>query len=216
MNIVMLGAPGAGKGTQALKISQKYNIPNVSTGDIFRKSIKDATPLGVAAKSYMDQGLLVPDHITNNMVKEMLFKDEFKDGFILDGYPRTISQAEFFAEALEEKGKKIDVVINIEVDDEDILERMTGRRVCTECNSTYHVVFNKSRDNISCDKCGTKLVQREDDKEETVKKRLEVYHKETEPLVDYYTKRKEIRTVLGKGNVEDIFARVVEEIEKNV
>lgn len=216
MNIVMLGAPGAGKGTQAEKISQKYNIPHISTGDIFRQSIKNGTPLGVAAKSYMDQGLLVPDHVTNNMVKEMLFKDEFKGGFILDGYPRTISQAEFFTNALKEEGKKLDMVLNIEVDEQDILNRMTGRRVCTKCNSTYHVIFNKSKDNVSCDKCGNKLIQREDDKEETVKKRLDVYRKETKPLVDYYTATKEIRTVEGKGSVDDIFDRIVAIIEKGI
>ena len=216
MNIVMLGAPGAGKGTQADKISQKYNIPHVSTGDIFRKSIKDGTPLGIAAKSYMDQGLLVPDQVTNDMVKEMLFKDEFKNGFILDGYPRTISQAEFFTKALKENGKKLDMVLNIEVDPKDILERMTGRRVCTKCNSTYHIIFNKSRDNVSCDKCGNLLIQREDDKEDTVRKRLEVYDKETKPLIDYYTKSNEIRTVLGKGTVEEIFDRIVCEIEKSI
>lgn len=216
MNIVMLGAPGAGKGTQAEKISQKYNIPHISTGDIFRQSIKNGTPLGVAAKSYMDQGLLVPDHVTNNMVKEMLFKDEFKNGFILDGYPRTISQAEFFTNALKEEGKKLDMVLNIEVDEQDILERMTGRRVCTKCNSTYHVIFNKSKDNVSCDKCGNKLIQRDDDKEETVKKRLDVYRKETKPLVDYYTETKELRTVEGKGSVDDIFERIVAIIEKGI
>ena len=212
MNIVMLGAPGAGKGTQAQKISQKYNIPHISTGDIFRQSIKNKTPLGVEAKSYMDQGLLVPDHVTNNMVKEMLFGDKFKDGFILDGYPRTISQAEFFTDALKKEGKKLDMVINIEVDEKDILKRMTGRRVCTNCNLTYHVIFNKSKDNVSCDKCGTKLIQRDDDKEETVKKRLDVYQKETKPLVDYYTKTKEIRNIEGVGSVEDIFDRIVTEI----
>ena len=216
MNIVMLGAPGAGKGTQAEKISQKYNIPHISTGDIFRQSIKNGTPLGVAAKSYMDQGLLVPDHVTNNMVKEMLFKDEFKNGFILDGYPRTISQAEFFTNALKEEGKKLDMVLNIEVDEQDILERMTGRRVCTKCNSTYHVIFNKSKDNVSCDKCGNKLIQRDDDKEETVKKRLDVYRKETKPLVDYYTETKEIRSVEGKGSMDDIFNRIVAIIEKGI
>ena len=215
MNIVMLGAPGAGKGTQALKISQKYDIPHVSTGDIFRKSIKEGTPLGVEAKSYMVKGLLVPDHVTNNMVKEMLFKNEFESGFILDGYPRTISQAEFFTEALEKEGKKLDMVLNIEVDEEDILERMTGRRVCPKCSATYHVLFNKSHDNVSCDECGTELIQRDDDKEETVKKRLEVYRKETKPLVDYYTNRKEIRTILGKGTVEDIFIKIVNKIEKD-
>ena len=216
MNIVMLGAPGAGKGTQAEKIAKKYGIPHVSTGDIFRKAIKDSTPLGIEAKSYMDQGLLVPDHVTNNMVKEMLFSGEFEDGFILDGYPRTISQAEFLTKALKQEGKKLDMVLNIEVDEKDILERMTGRRVCTKCGLTYHIIFNKSHDNVSCDKCGEKLIQREDDKEETVKKRLEVYRKETKPLIDYYTKSKEIRTVLGKGTVDDIFASIVYEIENNI
>ncbi|MBP5427304.1 MAG: adenylate kinase [Clostridiales bacterium] len=214
MNIVMLGAPGAGKGTQAEKISQKYGIPHVSTGDIFRQSIKNGTPLGVAAKSYIDQGLLVPDHVTNNMVKEVLLKDEFKNGFILDGYPRTISQAEFFTKALEEQGKDLDMVLNIEVDEKDILERMTGRRVCTKCNTTYHVIFNKSKDNVSCDKCGTVLIQRDDDKEETVKKRLNVYKQETMPLVEYYTNNKKIRTVQGKGTVEEIFDSVIDAIER--
>ena len=216
MNIVMLGAPGAGKGTQAEKISKKYGIPHVSTGDIFRQSIKNGTALGVAAKNYIDQGLLVPDHVTNNMVKEVLLKDEFKDGFILDGYPRTISQAEFLADALKEQGKDLDMVLNIEVDEQDILERMTGRRVCTKCNLTYHVVFNKSKDNKTCDKCGTLLIQRDDDKEETVKRRLEVYRKETMPLVEYYTNNNKIRNVQGKGSVEDIFGNVIDTIESDV
>lgn len=216
MNIVMLGAPGAGKGTQADKISNKYGIPHVSTGDIFRQSIKNGTPLGVAAKGYIDQGLLVPDHVTNNMVKEVLLKDEFKEGFILDGYPRTISQAEFLANALKEQGKDLDMVLNIEVDEQDILKRMTGRRVCTKCSLTYHVVFNKSKDNKTCDKCGTLLIQRDDDKEETVKRRLEVYRNETMPLVEYYTNNKKIRNIEGKGSVEDIFNKVVKTIESNV
>lgn len=213
MNIVMLGAPGAGKGTQAEKISKKYNIPHVSTGDIFRQSIKNGTSLGVAAKSYIDQGLLVPDHVTNNMVKEVLLKDEFKDGFILDGYPRTISQAEFLVNALKEQGKDLDMVLNIEVNESDILERMTGRRVCTKCNLTYHVVFNKSKDNKTCDKCGTLLIQRDDDKEETVKRRLKVYRDETMPLVEYYTTNNKIRNVRGKGSVDDIFNEIVKTIE---
>ena len=188
MKIIMLGAPGAGKGTQAKKIAEKYHIPHISTGDIFRANIKNGTELGKKAKTYMDQGLLVPDELTVDLVIDRVGQDDCKDGYILDGFPRTIPQAECLDAALEKRGEKVDFAIDVEVPDENIVNRMSGRRACVGCGATYHIKYNPTKVDGVCDACGEKLVLRDDDKPETVQKRLGVYHDQTQPLIDYYTK----------------------------
>ena len=198
MKIVMLGAPGAGKGTQAKMIASKYQIPHISTGDIFRANIKNGTELGKKAKSYMDQGLLVPDELTVDLVIDRLANDDCKNGYILDGVPRTIAQAE----SLEKAGIRFDDVISIEIPDEAIMERMSGRRVCEHCGASYHLVAVPPKVPGVCDSCGGKLIQRHDDEPETVKHRLEVYHKETEPLKDFYAERGLLRSVENQPSVE--------------
>ena len=189
MKIVMLGAPGAGKGTQAKMIAAKYQIPHISTGDIFRANIKNGTELGKKAKSYMDQGLLVPDELTVDLVIDRLAQDDCKNGYILDGFPRTIPQAEALDAALAKLGEKMDYAIDVDVPDENIVSRMSGRRACTGCGATYHIVYNPSKKGECCEVCGEKLILRDDDKPETVQKRLNVYHEQTQPLIDYYTKQ---------------------------
>ena len=197
MKIVMLGAPGAGKGTQAKMIAAKYQIPHISTGDIFRANIKNGTELGKKAKSYMDQGLLVPDELTVDLVIDRLAQDDCKNGYILDGFPRTIPQAEALDAALAKLGEKMDYAIDVDVPDENIVSRMSGRRACTGCGATYHIVYNPSKKGECCEVCGEKLILRDDDKPETVQKRLNVYHEQTQPLIDYYTKQSILRTVDG-------------------
>ena len=182
MKIIMLGAPGAGKGTQAKKIAEKYHIPHISTGDIFRANIKNGTELGKKAKTYMDQGLLVPDELTVDLVIDRVGQDDCKDGYILDGFPRTIPQAECLDAALEKRGEKVDFAINVEVPDENIVNRMSGRRACVGCGATYHIKYNPTKVDGVCDACGEKLVLRDDDKPETVQKRLGVYHDQTQPF----------------------------------
>ena len=184
----MLGAPGAGKGTQAKKIAAKYQIPHISTGDIFRANIKAGTELGMKAKSYMDQGQLVPDEVTIGMLLDRISQDDSKAGYVLDGFPRTIPQAESLTAALKERGEKIDYAVNVDVPDENIVNRMSGRRACIGCGATYHILFNAPKTADVCDTCGEKLVLRDDDKPETVQKRLTVYHDQTQPLIDYYKK----------------------------
>ena len=186
MKIIMLGAPGAGKGTQAKKIAEKYEIPHISTGDIFRANIKNNTELGKKAKAYMDQGLLVPDELTLELIMDRFEQPDCKNGYVLDGFPRTIPQAEALTKALSENSEKIDFAVNVEVPDESIVERMSGRRACLNCGGTYHIIFNPSKKEGICDKCSSELVLREDDKPETVSKRLKVYHDQTQPLIDYY------------------------------
>ena len=208
MKIVMLGAPGAGKGTQAKMIAAKYQIPNISTGDIFRANIKNGTELGKKAKSYMDQGLLVPDELTVDLVIDRLAQDDCKNGYILDGFPRTIPQAEALDEALEKLGEKMDYAIDVDVPDENIVSRMSGRRACTGCGATYHIVYNPSKKGEYCEVCGEKLILRDDDKPETVQKRLNVYHDQTQPLIDYYTKQSILRTVDGTQDMNDVFAEI--------
>ena len=198
MRIVMLGAPGAGKGTQAKKIAAKYGIPHISTGDIFRANIKNGTELGKKAKTYMDQGLLVPDEVTIGMLLDRIHEADCKNGYILDGVPRTIAQAE----SLEKAGIRFDDVISIEIPDEAIMERMSGRRVCEHCGASYHLVAVPPKVPGVCDSCGGKLIQRHDDEPETVKHRLEVYHKETEPLKDFYAERGLLRSVENQPSVE--------------
>ena len=203
MNLILMGAPGAGKGTQSAKISEKYNIPAIATGDILRAAIKEGTELGKAAKSYMDAGKLVPDEIVIGIIKEHLATDACKNGFILDGFPRSIPQAE----ALDALGVKIDVVLSIEVDDDKIVERMGGRRVCS-CGASYHVVYNPPKTADVCDKCGAALYVRADDAAETVKNRLVTFHNQTEPLKEYYSKKGTLVTVEGQEEVADTTALV--------
>lgn len=203
MNIIMLGAPGAGKGTQAKYINTKYNIPHISTGDIFRANIKAKTPLGMKAKEFMDQGLLVPDDLVVDIVVDRLDQDDAKAGFVLDGFPRTIPQAEALEKALTDKGLKIDAAINVDTPDDLIIGRLSGRRVCVECGATYHIAGNPPKEEGICDACGAKLIQRDDDQEETIMKRLEVYHKQTQPLIDFYDTRSVLKNVDGTKSIED-------------
>ena len=210
MKIIMLGAPGAGKGTQAKKIAEKYHIPHISTGDIFRANIKTGTELGKKAKTYMDQGLLVPDELTVDLVIDRVGQDDCKDGYILDGFPRTIPQAECLDAALERRGEKVDFAIDVEVPDENIVNRMSGRRACVGCGATYHIKYNPTKVDGVCDACGEKLVLRDDDKPETVQKRLGVYHDQTQPLIDYYTKSGVLKEVDGTVDMEDVFQAIVE------
>ncbi|MBE6594768.1 MAG: adenylate kinase [Ruminococcaceae bacterium] len=209
MNLILMGAPGAGKGTQSEKISEKWNIPAISTGEILRAAIKAGTELGKTAKSYIDDGKLVPDEIVIGIIKEYLTSDACKDGFILDGFPRSIPQAE----ALDGMGVKIDVVLSLEVADEKIVERMSGRRVCT-CGASYHTVYKPSKQAGICDKCGAALYVRKDDAPETVQKRLETYHTQTEPLKDYYSKKGLLVTVEGQEEVADTTRLVFEALSR--
>ena len=209
MKIIMLGAPGAGKGTQAMKIAEKYQIPHISTGDIFRANIKEGTELGKKAKSYMDQGQLVPDELTLELIMDRFQNPDCANGYVLDGFPRTIPQAEALTEALAKKGETIDYAINVEVPDENIINRMGGRRACLACGSTYHIVYAPTRVEGICDRCGEKLVLRDDDKPETVKNRLDVYHAQTQPLIEYYTKQDKLAEVDGTQSMEDVFNAIV-------
>ena len=205
MKIIMLGAPGAGKGTQAKQIATKYQIPHISTGDIFRANIKNGTELGKKAKEYMDQGLLVPDELTCDLVVDRIGQDDCANGFVLDGFPRTIPQAECLDEALKNMGQSMDFAIDVDVPDESIINRMSGRRACLSCGATYHIVYNPTKVEGVCDACGQKLVLRDDDKPETVKKRLTVYHDQTQPLIDYYKKAGILKSVDGTQDLNKVF-----------
>ena len=209
MKLIMLGAPGAGKGTQAKKIAEKYQIPHISTGDIFRANIKAGTELGMKAKSFMDQGQLVPDEVTIGMLLDRISQDDSKNGYVLDGFPRTIPQAESLTAALKERGEKIDYAVNVDVPDDNIINRMSGRRACVGCGATYHVVYNAPKSEDICDTCGKKLILRDDDKPETVKNRLLVYHDQTQPLIDYYKKEGVLVEVDGTQNLEKVFQDIV-------
>ncbi len=209
MKIIMLGAPGAGKGTQAKKIAEKYGIPHVSTGDIFRANIKGGTELGKKAKAYMDQGQLVPDDVTIGMLLDRISEADCARGYVLDGFPRTIPQAESLTKALGERGEKMDHAIDVDVPDEAIVERMSGRRACLKCGATYHIVYNAPQKEGICDACGDALVLREDDKPETVQKRLAVYHDQTQPLIDYYKNAGILATVDGTKDLNDVFKDIV-------
>ena len=210
MKIIMLGAPGAGKGTQAKKIAAKYNIPHISTGDIFRANIKNQTELGVKAKTYMDQGLLVPDELVVDLVADRLNEKDCQSGCVLDGFPRTIPQAEALDKALEAMGQKVDYAIDVDVPDENIVHRMGGRRACVGCGATYHLEYAPTKVEGVCDVCGKDLILRDDDKPETVTKRLNVYHEQTKPLIDYYTNAGIIKTVDGTVDINDVFAAIVD------
>ena len=206
----MLGAPGAGKGTQAKMIAEKYGVPHISTGDIFRANIKEGTELGMEAKKYMDQGQLVPDELTVRILLDRVAKDDCKNGYVLDGFPRTIPQAECLTEALNKLGSKIDYAIDVDVPDDNIVKRMGGRRACVKCGATYHVVFAAPKTEGVCDTCGDKLVLRDDDKPETVQKRLNVYHEQTQPLIDYYTAQGVLKTVDGTRDLNEVFQEIVD------
>ena len=208
MKIIMLGAPGAGKGTQAKKIAAKYNVPHISTGDIFRANIKNGTELGTKAKTYMDKGLLVPDELVVDLVVDRVNQEDCTNGYVLDGFPRTIPQAEALKEALAKMGQKMDYAINVEVPDDNIVNRMSGRRACVGCGATYHLVYAPTKVEGICDTCGGKLILRDDDKPETVLKRLGVYHEQTQPLIDFYTKEGILREVDGTIDINDVFAEI--------
>lgn len=209
MIIVMLGAPGAGKGTQAAMICEKYGLPHVSTGDIFRSNIKNGTELGKKAKGYMDQGKLVPDELTIQLLLDRVAQDDCKDGYILDGFPRTIPQADALTKALAELGQKVDAAIDVEVPDENIIRRMSGRRSCPKCGASYHIEYIPPKKEGICDVCGSTLIQRDDDKPETVKQRLAVYHDQTQPLISYYEKAGVLNKVDGTKDKDDVFADIV-------
>lgn len=208
MKIIFLGAPGAGKGTQSELVSARLHIPTISTGAIIRKALKEETPMGLSAKAYIEAGKLVPDEVVIGIVKERLAQEDCKNGFILDGFPRTTKQAE----ALDEMGISMDLVLNLEVDDATIIDRMSGRRVCPACGATYHTTSYPSRDGKSCDKCGAVLTVRKDDDPAVVKERLAVYHKETEPLVRFYAEKGILKTVRGAETVEETTARTLQAI----
>ena len=210
MKIIMLGAPGAGKGTQAKKIAEKYQIPHISTGDIFRANIKGGTELGMKAKTFMDQGMLVPDEITIGMLMDRIGQEDCINGYVLDGFPRTIPQAESLTKALAERGEKVDYATNVDVPDENIINRMSGRRACLGCGATYHITFNPPVKEGICDTCGQELVLRDDDKPETVKKRLDVYHQQTQPLIDYYKNAEVLAEVDGTQPMDAVFQDIVE------
>lgn len=209
MKIIMLGAPGAGKGTQAKKIAAKYSIPHISTGDIFRMNIKNGTELGKKAKTYMDQGLLVPDELVVDLVVDRLNQDDCQNGCVLDGFPRTIPQAEALDKALEAMGQKVDFAIDVDVPDENIVKRMGGRRACVGCGATYHLAYAPTKVEGICDACGKELILRDDDKPETVTKRLGVYHEQTKPLIDYYTNAGILKSVDGTVDINDVFSAIV-------
>ncbi len=209
MKIVMLGASGAGKGTQAQMLAKKYDIPHVSTGDIFRMNIKNGTELGMEAKKYMDQGLLVPDELTVRILLDRVAREDCRKGYVLDGFPRNIPQADVLDEALSKLGDKIDYAINVDVPDENIIRRMGGRRACLSCGATYHIEHVPPKKEGICDKCGQELVLRDDDKPETVKNRLQVYKEQTQPLIDFYTKQGVLHNVDGTKDMNEVFEAIV-------
>lgn len=208
MKIVLLGPPGAGKGTQAKSISNRYSIPHISTGDIFRKNISENTPLGIEAKKYIDNGQLVPDEVTIDMVKDRLQHDDCKNGYLLDGFPRTVHQAEALQGFLQARGVKLDTALLIEVPKDFILERMTGRRVCPSCGASYHVKFNPTNITGKCDVCGSDVIQRKDDTEETVQERLDVYERQTQPLIDFYNNKNQLSVVDGTKAINEVFESI--------
>jgi len=209
MRLILLGPPGAGKGTQAVAIAEEFNIPHISTGDIFRYNIKEGTELGKKAKSFMDQGLLVPDEIVVAIVEDRLKQEDCKGGFLLDGFPRTAPQAEALDDAIAVMGTSLDKVINIQVDKEVLIERAVGRRICKACGATYHIKFNPSKGE-DCDKCGGQLYQRDDDNETTVTRRIEVYLKETLPLIEYYQAKNKLAVIDGQQHIDKVFSDIVQ------
>ncbi|WP_416829486.1 adenylate kinase [Ectobacillus polymachus] len=216
MNLILMGLPGAGKGTQAERIVAEYKIPHISTGDMFRAAIKEGTELGLQAKSFMDKGELVPDEVTIGIVRERLSKEDCKKGFLLDGFPRTVAQASALEEIMQDLGKKIDYVLNIQVNPDLLLKRLTGRRICKSCGSTYHLIFNPPHNEGVCDKCGGELYQRSDDNEETVANRLEVNMKQTQYLLDFYGELGYVRSINGEQEIDTVFADIRELVSKLV
>ncbi|SFE40766.1 Adenylate kinase [Lentibacillus persicus] len=214
MNLILMGLPGAGKGTQAEKINEAYHIPHISTGDMFRLAIKEGTELGKKAKEFMDQGDLVPDDVTIGIVKERLSKDDCKDGFLLDGFPRTIAQAKALQSLLSEMGTSIDYVLHVDVPEENLVERLTGRRICPTCGATYHVIYNPPKQDGKCDNDGSELIQREDDQAETVKNRLEVNMEQAKPLLDFYDDKGYLVTINGDQEINQVFKDIQSAIEK--
>ena len=210
MNIILMGLPGAGKGTQASEIVKKFPIPHISTGDMFRKAIKDETDLGKEAKSYMDRGELVPDEVTVGIVKERISEDDAKKGFLLDGFPRTIDQAESLSQIMSELDREIDAVINIEVPEEELMNRLTGRRICEKCGTTYHLVFNPPKVDGICDIDGGKLYQREDDNPETVSNRLSVNVKQSKPILEYYNNKGVLKIIDGSKDIDEVTNDVID------
>jgi len=215
MNMIFLGLPGAGKGTQAKKVSAKYNIPHIATGDIFRNAIKNETSLGKKAKNYIDKGELVPDEVTIGIVRNRLQEDDCQNGFILDGFPRTINQAEALNKIMEELNTELDLALYIKVSEKELIKRLSGRRVCEDCGATYHVEFNPPEKEGICDKCGGKLIQRSDDKEKTVKNRIEVNREKTEKLIKYYEAEGILKTIESNGGIDQVFNEVTSVIEEN-
>lgn len=212
MNVILMGLPGAGKGTQAENISDRYGIPHISTGDMFRGAIQEESQLGKAAKSYMDAGDLVPDEVTIGIVRERLGKDDCRNGFLLDGFPRTIPQAQALDNILVEKGRTLDVVLHIDVDEDALTERLSGRRMCENCGATYHVMFNPPKTEGVCDKCGGRLYQREDDHEEAVKNRLNVNSQQLQPLLDFYKKQNLVHTINGDQPIDKVFSEIKQQL----
>ena len=213
MDIILLGPPGSGKGTQAKMIAEKYKVKHISTGDILRENVRNGTPLGVEAKKFMDSGKLVPDSLLIDIIKDRLAKPDVKAGWMLDGYPRTIPQAEALDKILPVLGQKIDVVLNVDVPDAELIKRVTGRRMC-KCGTTYHVQFNPPKVAGKCDACGADLYQRQDDTEATVKERLTAYHGQTQPLIDFYNKRGIVANINGTGDIKAIFGNIVKALDK--
>lgn len=213
MDLILLGPPGAGKGTQAKKMVDRWKIPQISTGDILRAAVRDERPLGLEAKGFMDRGELVPDRVVIGIIAERLQEEDASGGFILDGFPRTIPQAEALQEILESLGRDIDCVLSIEVDEERLVVRLTGRRMCRNCGESYHLVFNPPSTDGVCDRCGGDLYQRDDDREETIRQRLAVYRQQTQPLVEFYEKKGILRRIEGNDSKESIFSRIVKVVE---
>lgn len=213
MRVILMGPPGAGKGTQAELLVEHYRIPHISTGDMFRAAIKEQTPLGIKAKEYLDSGALVPDEVTIGIVAERLAQADCANGFLLDGFPRTVTQADALAKILSDLNMGLDGVVNIELDDKILIERLTGRRVCRQCSATYHMVFNPPQDKDRCDKCGGELYQRSDDTLETAQNRLRVYNDQTEPLIAYYSEQGLLRRIQGDQEIETVFHDILDVLE---
>lgn len=209
MNLIFLGPPGAGKGTQAKMLIERYNIPQISTGDILRAAVAEGTDLGKKAKEYMEAGKLVPDEVVIGIIEQRLKQSDCEGGFILDGFPRTVAQAEALDKVLENMGRKIDHVLSLDVPSEELIKRLTGRRTCKKCGAMYHIIFNPPKSQGVCDKCGGELYQRPDDNEETVKSRLDVYNQQTRPLIDFYNNQGLVRKIDGRGGIKEIFEQII-------
>jgi len=216
MKLLLMGPPGAGKGTQAEVLTKKLQVPHISTGDMFRKAIKEGTELGKKAKQFMDEGKLVPDEVTVGIVKERLAESDCKNGFLLDGFPRTLAQAEALSGILNDLDMLLDAVINIQVPRENLIERLTGRRICRNCGATYHIVFNPPSDSVKCDVCGGELYQRSDDNEETVANRLDVYEKQTAPLIQYYEQQNVLNNINGDQEIKEVLKEIGERLGRNL